>query len=99
MKSDDRWPLSFRLHHLFAFSFSLFLIVVWSYLALSDGYVIEDDEDDLDLEVMFVDDRLYRAWLHVHVQQSSILFVAVAIVVAVVVVVEGCRLTMDRLKE
>ena len=49
--------------------------------------MIEDDEDDLDLEVMFVDDRLYRAWLHVHlhVQQSSILFVAVVIVVAVVV--------------
>ncbi len=46
MKSDDRWPLSFRLHHLSAFSS---LIVVGFYLALSDGYVVEDDEDDLDL--------------------------------------------------
>ena len=41
---------------------------------------------------MLVDDQLYRAWPHVHVRQSSILFV-------VVVVVEECRLTMDRLKE
>ena len=52
---------------------------------------------------MIVDVRLHRAWLHVHVQRSSILLVAVAIVVVavvvVVVVVEGCRLTMDRLKE
>jgi hypothetical protein len=30
--------------------------------------VLEDDEDDLDLSVMFVDDQLYPAWLHVHVQ-------------------------------
>jgi hypothetical protein len=37
------------------------LLLVYAYLALSDVYVIEDDEDDLDLKVVFVDGQLYRA--------------------------------------
>lgn len=75
------------------------------YLALSDEDAMEeeqevdDDEDDesdskvLKLLLMktIVDDRLYRAWAHVHVQKNLIRFG--------VVVMPKCRLTMDRLEE
>jgi hypothetical protein len=74
----------------YCITFFFSLLLVQSYLALSDAYVIEDDADDLDSKVVFVDDQLYRAWPHDHVRQSSILFV---------VVVEECRLAMDRLKK
>ena len=51
----------------------LLLLLVIFYLALSDVYVFEDDEDDLGLKWSFVDDPLYRAWPHVQKRQSSIL--------------------------